>query len=158
MKKTDSIVLLDIDNTLFNTEKLKKSNLSLFELYDEVEETLAKLAKVTTLGILSQGEIAFQKKKLEKTGIRRYFSGEHTHIVAYKISVMKDILQMYRSNARIYFIDDWLEGLRIAKKTDPSVFTIWMKRGEYADTQEKHSDFMPDAVIRNLREVIPLIH
>src|SRR5258707_12628421 len=65
MKKTDIIVLLDIDNTLFNTEKLKNTNLSHFELYDEVKDTLSELAKIATLGIISQGDIAFQTKKFE---------------------------------------------------------------------------------------------
>jgi hypothetical protein len=47
--------------------------------------------------------------------------------------------------------------LRMAKKTDSSIFTIWMKRGEYAETQKMHEDFTPDATVNNLRDVIPLI-
>jgi len=157
MKKTDTIILFDIDNTLFNTQKLKSSKLTIFELYDEVKDSLDKLANIATLGLLSQGEIAFQNKKLEKTEIKKYFSQEHKHIVEYKLDVMRDILQLYKNKAKIYFIDDWLTGLREAKKTDPSVITIWMKRGEYANTQEKHSDFEPDAVVTNLNEVVKLI-
>ena len=157
MKKTDIIILLDIDNTLFNTVKLKASNLTHFELFEEVKETLEQLAKVATLGILSQGEIAFQNKKLEKTQIKDYFLSEHTHIVAYKLDVMEEILEKYKGKAKVYFIDDWLDMLRAAKKIDPSVSTIWMKRGEYADLQEEHSDFTPDAIVENLRDVIPLI-
>jgi phosphoglycolate phosphatase-like HAD superfamily hydrolase len=157
MEKSDIIILLDIDNTLFNTVKLKESNLTTFELFDEVKETLKKLAPVATLGILSQGQIAFQNKKLEMTEIKHYFLSEHTHIVEYKLEVMQEILGKYKGKAKVYFIDDWLDMLRAAKKTDPSVFTIWMKRGEYANSQEAHSDFTPDAVVENLREVIPLI-
>jgi phosphoglycolate phosphatase-like HAD superfamily hydrolase len=156
MKKSEIIILLDIDNTLFNTVKLKASNLSHFELFDEVNETLEKLAKIATLGILSQGEIAFQNNKLEKTQIKNYFLSEHTHIVQYKIEVMEEILGKYKGKAKVYFIDDWLEMLRVAKKTDPSVFTIWMKRGEYANSQEE-TDFTPDAVVENLTDIIPLI-
>jgi FMN phosphatase YigB (HAD superfamily) len=156
MEKTEKIILLDIDNTLFNTVKLKASNLTHFELFEEVNETLEQLAKIATLGILSQGEIAFQNKKLEKTKIKEYFLSEHTHIAEYKIDVMKEILGKYKGKAKVYFVDDWIEMLRVAKKTDPSVFTIWMKRGEYADSQDE-SSFTPDAVIENLREVVPLI-
>ncbi len=157
MKKNDIIVLLDIDNTLFNTVKLKESNLTTFELYNEVEDTLKELASVATLGILSQGQIAFQNKKLERTQIKDYFLSEHTHIVEYKLEVMKEVLEKYSGKAKVYFIDDWLDMLRGAKLADPSVVTIWMKRGEYANVQEQHSDFTPDATVENLREIIPLI-
>jgi len=157
MKKSDIIILLDIDNTLFNTVKLKKSKLTSFELYDEVKDTLKSLAKIATLGILSQGEIAFQNKKLETTQIKDYFLAEHTHIVEYKLDVMHEILGKYKGQAHVYFIDDWLDMLRAAKKADPNVFTIWMKRGEYANSQEEHSDFTPDAVVENMQEVVPLI-
>ena len=157
MNNPDIVVLLDIDNTLFNTVKLKESNLTKFELYDEVKETLKELAKVATLGILSQGEIAFQNKKLETTQIKNYFLSEHTHIAEFKIDVMQEILSKYKGKAKVFFIDDWLDMLRAAKKTDPSVYTVWMKRGEYAHSQEKLSDFTPDAVVENMQEVIPLI-
>src|SRR5579862_7304574 len=120
MKKRDIIILFDIDNTLFNTVKLKESNLTAFELYDEVKETLKELASVATLGIFSQGEIAFQNQKLEATKIKQYFLSEHTHIVEYKLEVMKEIFQKYKSNAKIFFVDDWIDMLRAAKKIDPT--------------------------------------
>lgn len=157
MKKSDIIVLFDIDNTLFNTQALKKSDRTIFELYEEVKDTLDELSQIATLGIFSQGEIAFQERKLNETNIEHYFSEEHTHIVEYKIDLMKTILQKYKGKGKLYFIDDLLEVLKVAKKSDPSVVTIWIKRGEYATTQEEHSDFTPDAVVIDIREVIPLI-
>lgn len=157
MEKSEIIVLLDIDNTLFNTVKLKKSNLTEFELYNEVNDALKELASIATLGILSQGEIAFQNKKLETTQIKKYFLSEHTHIVENKIEVMKDILLRYKNKAKIFFIDDWLDMLHVAKVAVPSVYTIWMKRGEYANSQEMHANFIPDAVVENLGDIIPLI-
>jgi phosphoglycolate phosphatase-like HAD superfamily hydrolase len=157
MKNRDIIVLLDIDNTLFNTVKLKESNLTHFELYDEVKDALKELATSATLGILSQGEIAFQNKKLETTQIKQYFLSDHTHIVENKLDVMQEILGKYKGKAKVFFIDDWVDMLRAAKKIDPNVFTIWMKRGEYANVQKKHSDFTPDAVVEDLHDVISLI-
>ena len=156
--KSDIIILFDVDNTLFNTEKLKKSELKTFELYDEVKETLEKFSKIATLGIFSQGEIAFQNKKLEVTNIKDYFAEEHKHIVEYKIEVIEDILGKYKSNAKVFFVDDWVDMLRLAKKYDPSIFTIWMKRGQYANMQKSYADFMPDAIVENLREVVPFVH
>ena len=157
MNKADIIILFDIDNTLFNTEKLKKSDRTTYELYEEVKEVLDKLSKIATLGIFSQGEIAFQNKKLQETAIKDYFVEEHKHIVEYKIDVIKDILERYKSNAKVFFVDDWLGILGESKKIAPNIFTIWMKRGEYAHTQKMHSDFTPDAVVTNLTEVLPLI-
>lgn len=156
MKKPEIIILFDIDNTLFNTVELKQSNFSVFSLYDEVENTLEELSSIATLGIFSQGEVAFQKKKLMETKIAQYFFEEHTHIVQYKTEVMHDVLKKY-SGAKIFFIDDWVDILRTAKKINPSVFTVWIKRGEYVKEQKEFSDFSPDAVIENLRELTPLI-
>src|SRR6266404_2610925 len=155
MKKSDIVILFDIDNTLFNTLLLKESDLTVFEIYEEVKDTLAELSNIAKLGIFSQGQIAFQEKKLRETNIAQYFFEEHKHIVEYKIDVMKEVFERYHNKAKVYFIDDWLEMLRVAKETDPSVFTIWMKRGEYALSQKEMNDFTPDAVVTNLREVVP---
>jgi len=155
--KSNIVILFDIDNTLFNTEKLKKSELKTFELYEEVKKTLEKLSKIATLGLFSQGEIAFQNKKLEVTNIKDYFTDEHKHIVKYKIDVIEDTLQRYKGNTKVFFVDDWVDMLRLAKKFDPSIFTIWMKRGQYATMQKSYADFTPDAVVETLTEVVPLV-
>src|ERR1700689_525668 len=97
MKKSEIIILFDIDNTLFNTLRLKDSNLTVFESYKEVNDTLEKLSRIATLGILSQGEVAFQKKKLNETKIAQYFFEEHTHIVQFKIDVMKEVFEKYKN-------------------------------------------------------------
>ena len=116
--KPDTIILFDIDNTLFNTVQLKKSNLTVFTLFDEVEATLEELSRIATLGIFSQGEVAFQKKKLNETNISQYFFEEHTHIVQYKVDVMNEVLGQYKG-AKIFFIDDWVDMLRMAKRQIP---------------------------------------
>jgi len=157
MKKSDVVILFDIDNTLFNTEKLKQTDLTTFELYDEVKEMLSELANVATLGIFSQGQIAFQNKKLLETNIHHYFSEEHKYIVDDKLETIKGVLSQYKNKAKIIVIDDFLEGLRFAKRHDPSIFTIWMKRGEYAHLQKEYSDFVPDAVIENLNDIVSII-
>lgn len=157
MKTSDIVILLDIDNTLFNTLKLKNSNLTIYEVYDEVVDTLEELSKIAELGIFSQGEVAFQKRKLQKTNISHYFFEEHTHIVEYKIGVIKEVFKKYHNVKKVFFVDDWLDILHAAKQIDPSVFTIWIKRGEYADVQNKLSNFTADATIKNLKEVIPFI-
>ncbi|HWY79499.1 MAG TPA: HAD family hydrolase [Candidatus Sulfotelmatobacter sp.] len=157
MKKSDIIVLLDLDDTLFNTEKFINSDLTVLELYDEVKDALIKLSQIATIGLLSQGETAFQEKKLRETNIDHYFLEENKHIVAYKLRIMEQVLSKYRG-AKVYFIEDRLENLEAAKTADPSVFTVWMKRGRYAKVQSSHSKFIPDAVVTNMHEVILLIN
>lgn len=154
MMKSKKIVLLDLDDTLFNTDKFKKSDLKSYELYDDVQDALSELAKVATLGIFSQGEIAFQHKKLQKTNIKKYFEEEHIHIVEYKLGVIHDFLQKYTKTGKIFFIDDRLPNLHMAKKSEPSIITLWMKRGRYSQTQKIITDFTPDFVVQSLHEAI----
>ena len=39
----------------------------------------------------------------------------------------------------------------------PSVFTIWVKRGFYAENQKNIPGFKPDAEIKNLSEVVKIV-
>ena len=92
------------------------------------------------------------------TNINDYFAEEHKHIVEYKIDVIEDTLQRYKGNTKVFFVDDWVDMLRLAKKFDPSIFTIWIKRGQYANMQKSYADFTPDAIVENLRDVVPLVN
>lgn len=158
MEKTNKIVLLDLDDTLLKTDKLIESDLKHFELYKEVHAELEMLSQVATLGILSLGTIAFQKKKLSETNITSYFLEEHTHIVEFKRSdVFAEILSKYKGKGKVFFVEDRLDALREAKKADPTITVIWMKRGRYADSQKSHIDFKPDYTISSLAELLPLV-
>lgn len=157
MIKPKKIVLLDIDDTLFNTERLINSSFFVYELYKEVLTALTELSSIATLGVFSQGEVAFQTKKIRETNIEQYFSEDHIHIMEFKLEMMQAILEKYHDQGEIFVIDDRLENLHMAKKSAPFVFTIWMKRGRYAKIQEQRSDFTPDATVENLKDVIPFI-
>lgn len=157
MIKSDKIILLDIDDTLFNTEKLINSSFFVYELYKEVSHALYELSTIATLGVFSQGEIAFQEKKMRETNIEQYFSDDHIHILEFKLEMMNDILQQYHNKGKIFVIDDRLENLQMAKKSAPFIVSIWMRRGRYANLQEMKADFTPDAVVTNLNDVIPII-
>src|SRR3989344_4991242 len=73
------IVLFDIDYTLFDTAFFKQSGLSMHKIYAEVMQTLDGLNNFATLGIFSKGETQFQKTKLEKTGMAKFFKEENVH-------------------------------------------------------------------------------
>jgi FMN phosphatase YigB (HAD superfamily) len=157
MTKQDKIVLLDIDDTMFNTALLKESGLKTFKMYDEVHDALEELAHVASLGIFSQGEIAFQLKKLQETNIHNYFNEEHTHIVTDKIKVVRHILLKYKNRGTLFIVEDRLDVLSLAKRCGPNIFTIWMKRGRFTDNQRVPVDYKADATVKNLQEVIAII-
>lgn len=157
MEKSKKILLLDIDDTLFNTAKLKRSDLKHFELYDDVIDALEELKDICMLGILSQGELAFQKEKLQRTNIENYFHKEHTYIVERKVEAFKELLAQYEGTGTVFFVEDRLATLRVAKKTHPSTVAIWMKRGRYANTQSQIADFTPDETVTNLKDLVEII-
>lgn len=159
MTKSKKIVLFDIDNTLFNTLRFKSTNFEIFSIYEDVIETLTELTTVADLGIFSEGDLAFQKQKLLETNIENYFLKEHMHIVPEKISAIEALVKKYKSqqNAQVFLIDDKLPILPVIKKDFPSIFTIWIKRGEHAPSQEPIDGFTPDAEVESLKEAVPLI-
>jgi bifunctional UDP-N-acetylglucosamine pyrophosphorylase/glucosamine-1-phosphate N-acetyltransferase len=157
IKKKKPIVLFDIDYTLFNTAHLKATNLLEFLLYDEVNEVIEQLAPKARLGILSEGEFAWQTRKLKETKIHEVFEIEHMHIVEKKFEVAETILKKYQESDKIFLVDDKLTFLYQAKQILPSICTIWVKRGEYAMNQKPIEGFTSDYTVNNLQEIIPLI-
>lgn len=157
MEKQNKIVLIDIDDTMFNTALLKETDLTKFEMYEEVHDALEELSQVASLGIFSQGEVAFQMKKLQETNIHNYFIEEHMHIVEDKLETMTELLNTYTDKGKIYIIEDRLDVLQLAKNCDPNIFTIWMKRGRYAKKQRNPVRYIPDATINNLHQSVAII-
>lgn len=151
------IVLLDIDDTMFNTALLKQTGLTQFEIYQDVQNALEELAQVASLGIFSQGEIAFQKQKLKKTNIHHFFAEEYTHIVKDKIKAITALIQIYKSKGKLFIVEDRLDVLKVTKECQNDIFTIWMKRGRYANSQRNPVMYTPDAIVTNLYQVVPII-
>lgn len=152
----NKIVLFDIDYTLFNTDIFKSSNLQEFKIYDEVKNVLEKLSSVAILGIFSEGEEVLQKKKLLETQIGDHFIKEHMYIVAKKENELEKILETYK-NHTIFLIDDKLTILYKAKSTLPHLYTIWVKRGRYAENQEPIEGFVPDSQVDDLTDIVEII-
>src|SRR5579859_7212188 len=157
MSEENKIILFDIDHTLFDTDLYFKSELTRFELYEEVHDVLLKLSKIAKFGIFSQGEVAFQQKKLKDTNIQKYFHEEYVHIGPDKTEMIKTLLERYRNKGKIFFVEDRLPFLPLVKEYEPTIFAIWIKRGFFATKQEPIANFIPDATIENLRDLVPLI-
>jgi bifunctional UDP-N-acetylglucosamine pyrophosphorylase/glucosamine-1-phosphate N-acetyltransferase len=150
------IVLFDIDYTMLDTDKLKISELKLFELFEDVAEALSSIGAYATLGIFSEGDVAFQSEKLLKTAIHEHFAPEHMHIVSRKSESIAEVLDRYMEDT-LFFVDDRLEILEAAKHHMPAIVTIWIKRGPFALAAKESGSFSPDSTIEDLRMVLPIV-
>lgn len=156
MQQIKPVVLFDIDYTLFDTAFFKQSGLTKHKIYEEVMQVLDNLSSFATLGIFSKGEIQFQKTKLEKTGMAKFFKEENVHIFDDKDINLIGILDKYK-DSKLFLADDKLGILYSAKKHMKQIFTIWVKRGWYAENQEPIPGFTPDGEVENLSEVVRII-
>jgi len=149
-------VLFDIDFTLFDVQAFKDSKLTKYTIYDEVMQVLEEISKFTELGIISKGESEFQKTKLEKTGMAKFFKEENVHIFEDKEANLTKIIDKYKDH-KIFLVDDRLETLYSAKKHVDDVFTIWVKRGWFAENQKPIPSFNSDAEVESLSEVVRIV-
>lgn len=144
------LILFDIDYTLFDTATFKESNLINYALYSGIATLLRDLSKIAVLGIFSQGEVDFQKKKLKKTGIDKHFIDEYINIVESKIDTIETVIDRYK-NYEIFLIDDRIDNLEMAKRHRGDIKTVWVKRGPFA---AEDSEFVPDKSIDDLRKLL----
>ncbi|MEK7451072.1 MAG: sugar phosphate nucleotidyltransferase [Patescibacteria group bacterium] len=150
------IVLFDIDYTLFDTRKFKDSKLQDYNIYEEVMGILMQLSGLANLGIFSKGETEFQKTKLEKTGMMKFFKDNDVHIFDDKDANLINVLEKYKGS-KLFLVDDKLEILYSAKKHMSQVFTIWVKRGPFAQVQKPIEEFSPDEQVENLSEIVRIV-
>jgi FMN phosphatase YigB (HAD superfamily) len=155
--KKKIVVLLDIDYTMFDTKTFKESGLQNYSLYSEVLQVLEKLRGVVQLGIFSKGDTGFQNTKLNQTGIKNFFSQDNVHIFDDKDVNLNSVLEKYK-DCRIFLVDDKLSVLYQAKIYNPTVFSIWVKRGPFAENQKPLENFSPDATIKNLSSLDQIIN
>lgn len=152
LSNKNKLVLFDIDYTLFDTANFKDSSLSDYQLYDEIEHLLINLSSTIDLGIFSKGEKEFQKLKLQKTGIEKYFNPENIHIFENKDENLQAVIKKY-SDRKIYLVDDKLEVHYNAKKHNSTIVTIWVKRGPFAQDETLLNNFSPDKIVESLNEI-----
>lgn len=149
----NKLILFDIDYTLFDTATFKESNLTNYSLYVEIAPLLKDLSKTAMLGIFSQGEVDFQKKKLKETGIDKHFIDEYINIVESKIDTIETVIDKYK-NYEIFLIDDRIDNLEMAKRHNPNIKTVWVKRGPFA---VRDTRFIPDKSIEDLRQLLDFV-
>lgn len=150
------VVLFDIDYTLFDTASFKQSGLLEHKIYEEVTQVLDSLNTFAILGIFSKGEDEFQKTKLEKTKMLKFFKEENIHIFDDKDANLIQVLEKYK-NSKLFLVDDKLDILYFAKKHMPQIITVWVKRGPYAAAQKPIEDFIPSATIDDLANLYRIV-
>lgn len=156
MQSNKPIILFDIDYTLFDTGKFKESKLKNYIVYEEVIDILINLSDVVSLGIFSKGDLEFQKTKLKKTDMWKFFKENNIHIYDDKDANLKKVLEKYK-DSKIFLVDDKLQILYYARKHNADIFTIWVKRGPFALTQRDIAGFRPNIEVENLSEVVRIV-
>lgn len=151
----NKLVLLDLDYTLFDTDFFKKTQLENYRLYQEVDSVLTQLREIATLAVFSEGNKKFQKDKVRQTNLKKYFKRKDIHVFLKKQDKLEWMLEKYKDFV-IFMADDKLSFLETAKKIMPSLLTIWIKRGPYAERQ-KPLGFLPDATFNNLEGIVSFV-
>lgn len=133
----------DFLNTIFWDQKMFTEN-----LYED-SEALFQIIKIAKIGIFSEGDEKFQKKKVEK--FKDIINEKDIYVYIDKRDFLQNLIKKYK-NYKIYLVDDHLAVLLRAKEIEKSVFTIMIDR-------EKNSvkNDTIDATIENLYQVLQLI-
>lgn len=122
--------------------------------YKETKHVMKKLSKIAKIGIFSKGHDRLQRQKLY--ALLEILSSDDIHITINKRSIVSEVFSKYKQY-KVYVVDDALDVLREIKKINNKIFTIWVKRGFYADKQKNIKNFKPDAVIDDLSKLILLV-
>lgn len=123
-------------------------------LYKESLGVISKLSKIGTVGIFSKGYNSFQKNKIQ--ALKHILSDKDIYVYVNKRRSLPKIIDKYK-DFKLYIVDDALNVLYAAWKLNKDLATIWVKRGIYAEKQKPINDFKPDAIIKNLKELMPVI-
>lgn len=138
-----------IKSIWFDKDLIKKA------LYPEAVRVLQELQTLQIpCGIFSTGNTEFQLAKI--SSLEDMLRTSHIHIFSNKDEKLSELLQDYRDYS-LFLVDDFLSILEKGKKAHPDITTVWMKRGKFAEKVSLPTDFVPDATIMNLEELLPLV-
>lgn len=147
------IILFDIDYTIFDTKRFKESRLTEFHSYEEVPETLLALRENFRLGIFSEGDKAFQEKKLRETDLAAFFDPGLQFIVPDKKEALREVVKALRGEEIVFMVDDKLKILAELKTVFQEMQTVWVKRGFYAERATPVPGFTPDFTVLTITDL-----
>ena len=141
----------EIEEFLFGKDFFKRG------FYPEVEFTIRSLKNAFRLGIFSQGHKKLQGAKINQSGLRKFFDDELIYIKKpLKLNFLPHLKERH-INDKIILVDDKLEVLYEVKKYIPSFFTVWVKRGKYAEKQKNIEGFKPELTVFDLKNLKNLL-
>ncbi|HEX5078981.1 MAG TPA: HAD family hydrolase [Geminicoccaceae bacterium] len=101
-------------------------------LYPSALEVLQRLRSLGTTVVLSDGDVVFQPRKIERAGLSGAVDG-HVLIYIHKEDALDDIERRYPA-AHYVLVDDKLRILTAVKRVwGPGVTTVFPRQGMYAD-------------------------
>ena len=125
-------------------------------LFPQSLQTVAHLATLGRPVVLSDGDIVFQPRKVQRSGIWAAVEGR-VLIYVHKEKVLDQVQSRYP--ARHYVVVDDKSNLLAAmkKKLGSRLTTVFVRQGHYAnDTQANLVDPPPDLVIERIADLLPL--
>jgi FMN phosphatase YigB (HAD superfamily) len=125
-------------------------------LFKRSLEAVAHLAAFGRPVVLSDGDIVFQPRKIQRSGIWAAVEGR-VLIYIHKEKVLDQVQRRYP--AKHYVMVDDKSNLLAAMKLimGPRLTTVFVRQGHYAsDPQANHVDPAPDLVIERIEDLIPL--
>lgn len=99
-------------------------------LYPRAIETLHHLKTIGTVFIFSEGDMVYQKMKIEKSGIA--VAVDDTFLFTHKLDHLPEIIHRYKDTPLV-FIDDRDDKLQKIKQQFPAVQTIVVCQGHYTN-------------------------
>lgn len=148
-----TVILVDFDHTLFDTEKFVKflesspKEIDYKEfLYDDALDFINYASRFGKLMLFSEGEVGFQKEKIKGTGIENLFLGGFHIFPSYTKS--GKLLKITNIKNTI-LIDDKPEIIDTA--TSLGMRVVRIRRGKYANDETKSE---PNFEVKNLSELV----
>lgn len=97
--------------------------------YPKVKEVLAHLKAIGSVNLFTEGDMVYQRKKIEKSGIAELV--DNTFLFEHKIDHLKELISKFSGFKKI-FIDDRALLLVEIKKQYPEIFAIEVAQGHYS--------------------------
>ncbi|HXY35697.1 MAG TPA: HAD family hydrolase [Planctomycetaceae bacterium] len=125
-------------------------------LYPGALEVLKRLKSHAPTVILSDGDVVFQPRKAQQSGIWDTVDG-HVLIYIHKEQELEDVERRYPAEHYV-LIDDKPRILTSVKKIwGPRVTTVFPKQGMYAhDPAALAGNFSPDVTIEHIGDLLPM--
>jgi phosphoglycolate phosphatase-like HAD superfamily hydrolase len=125
-------------------------------LYPGALEALAHAASLGTTAILSDGDVVFQPRKIDRSGIRRAVQGR-VLVYIHKEDELADVEQFYPAD-RYVLVDDKLRILTAVKRIwGARVTTVFVRQGHYAHDPAILAEFPPaDLTIDAIGDLLSL--